>query len=117
MSYSASDLQIDVERQLRALGYEICGDDDDNGWCWTISSFSSTSVRLAFDSAAEATADAVSDLVQRSSELLAAARLAVSRWSEGDLAEAIREMDACARSFPLVATTDPDRTDGPTIVR
>lgn len=112
MSYSASDLQMDTDQQLRELGYETCSDDDDDGWYWTLGSFSSTSVRLAFDCAAEATVDALRDLVQRSSELLAASRLAVSRWSEGDLAEAIRELDACARSFPLVATTDSNRTDG-----
>lgn len=117
MSYSASDLQMDADRQLRALGYEICGDDDDEGWYWTIGSFQSTSAKLAFDSAAEATADAVRDLVQRSGELLAAARLAVSRWSEGDLAEAIRELDVCAKAFPLVAVADGDSTDDPWVDR
>ena len=117
MSYSASDLQMDADRQLRTLGYEICGDDDDGGWYWTIGSFRSTSANLAFDSAAEATADAVRDLVQRGGELLAAARLAVSRWSEGDLAEAIRELDVCVKAFPVVAETDGVGTGDPSVDR
>lgn len=117
MSYSASDLQIDADQQLRALGYEICGDDDDEGWYWTIGSFRSTSVQLAFDSAAEATADAVRDLMQRSGELLAAARLAVSRWSNGDLAEAIRELDVCAKAFSVVTVADGDSADDPSVDR
>ena len=32
MSYSASDLQMDADRQPQTLGYEICGDDDDEDW-------------------------------------------------------------------------------------
>ena len=107
MTYSSSDLQSDIDLKLRDLGYEICGDDDTLGWSWQLGDFSSTSVMLAFETAAEASADALRDLVDRTQELLAAARLVVAEWSAGDLAAAVRELDACARAFD-----DADEVEG-----
>jgi hypothetical protein len=98
-SLTKGDLQVAVEWQLRELGYEICGDDEHTGWYWQLGGHASTSTKLAFDTIDQATADAVEDLVERSQELLEAAKQVLARWETGDLASAVRELDACVQSM------------------
>lgn len=108
MSFSSTDLHSHVDQQLRELGYEICGDDDEVGWYWMLGDYKSTQTKLAFDTQAEASAEAISDLVQRTQELLAASRRVVWQWSTGSLAEAVRELDACAKAFEATVSVPPD---------
>ncbi len=93
------NLQQAAERLLRELGYEICADDDVDGWYWRLGEFDSRGVRLADDSIDQATEDALRDLVARTKELIAAAGQVVDHWDQGDLAEAVRELDACLRAM------------------
>ncbi len=93
------NLQQAIERLLRELGYEICGDDDIDGWYWRLAEFDSRSVRLAEDSMDQAIEDALHDLIARVQELIAAAGQVVERWDHGDLAAAVRELEACLRAM------------------
>jgi hypothetical protein len=102
MTSNRVDLAIEVERQLRLLGYELCGDDD-IGWYWQMGDFKSLTATLAFDTSAEALLAAFGDQVQRTTELLGAARQVVQRWSKGDLAHAVRDLDASAKALNLPA--------------
>ena len=87
-------LQQGIEHALRGLGYEICGDDDNEGWYWRLEDYDSRQTTLAEDRIEDATAAAVLDLVSRTQELMAAASAVVERWDRGDLAEAVRELHA-----------------------
>lgn len=87
-------LQQGIEHALRGLGYEICGDDDNEGWYWRLEDYDSRQTTLAEDRIEDATAAAVLDLVSRTQELMAAACAVVERWDRGDLAEAVRELHA-----------------------
>ena len=59
MSFSASDLQMDADRALQALDYEICGDDD-LGWGYrSPNDAESAATVLNCDTAAQATAEAI----------------------------------------------------------
>ena len=95
-TFHPCELRLDLERQLRALGYEICGDEDQTGWYWSIGSHRSLTGQLPFDTIEEATLDAARDLVERAQELTVAAQAVVSRWERGDLAEAVRELGVAA---------------------
>lgn len=95
-TFHPSRLQQALEVQLRALGYEICGDEDQTGWYWSIGSHRSLTAQLPFDTIEEATLDAARDLVERAQELTVAAQTVVSRWERGDLAEAVRELGVAA---------------------
>lgn len=90
-------VQLSAEVLLRELGYEICGDDEDSGWYWCLGDFNSRSVTPAADTIGEATVSALADLVARSAELRAAARAVIDNWDRGDLAAAVRELDACTK--------------------
>lgn len=97
MSYSASDLQMDVDRLLDRLGLEVTGDDEE-GFTVCRGGKVLTYGRLpVHDTAAEAAAVALEDLVDRIEELMAAAKTVIERWEHGDLAEAVRELDLCVR--------------------
>ena len=89
---SIEPLQVCIERHLRILGYEICGDEDHTGWYWSFGGFTSRTVTLPFDKIDEATSAAVLDLVDRTSELLASAKLVLRNWDSGDLAAAVRDL-------------------------
>lgn len=95
-TFHPSQLQQALELQLRTLGYEICGDEDQTGWYWSIGSHRSLTAQLPFDTIEEATLDAARDLVERAQELAVAAQAVVSRWERGDLAEAVRELAVAA---------------------
>ena len=102
-------LQQAVEHALRDLGYEICGDDDIEGWYWRLEDYDSRQTTLAEDRIEGATAAALQDLVSRTQELVAAASAVVERWDQGDLAEAVRELHAtllAMRSESEGASTD-----------
>lgn len=109
MSMTSTDLCSTVEEHLLILGYKIF-DEPDEGCEWQLGDFCSRSVSLAFDNRQEAVADAVRDLALRSQELLAAARVVVDRWSQGDLAEAVRELDLCVQG--LATPTAESASDG-----
>lgn len=91
MSYSASDLQNDIDNLLDGLGYEIEGDDDDDGWTWRFGGKLQANA-LPFDKAAEATRAAMRDLVGCVDDILGTGRTVVERWEGGDLAAAVREL-------------------------
>ncbi len=91
------ELQPALERLLRNLGYEVCGDDDQTGWYWMVGDHSSRSNQIAFDTIAAATLDAARDLVERTQDLTCAALAVVHRWDKGDLAAAVRDLDVAAR--------------------
>jgi hypothetical protein len=98
MTSNSTDFGVAIERLLRLLGYEICGDDD-LGWHWQLGSFKSLTAELPFDTVEIASAAALADLVSHTSELLDACQQTVARWSHGDLALSIRELDLCVRAF------------------
>ncbi len=91
---SPEPLQQGVERALRDLGYEICGDDDAEGWYWRLEDYDSRQTTLAEDRIEQVTVAALQDLVARTQELMAAATAVVGRWDHGDLAEAVRDLNA-----------------------
>ena len=95
-TFHPSQLRQALELRLRALGYEICGDEDQTGWYWSIGSHRSLTAQLPFNTIEEATLDAARDLVERAQELTIAAQAVVSRWKRGDLAEAVRELGVAA---------------------
>ena len=102
-------LQQAVEQALRDLGYEICGDDDTEGWYWRLEDYDSRQTTLAEDRIEGATSAALQDLVSRTQELMAAASAVVERSDGGDLAEAVRELHAtllAMRSESEGASTD-----------
>jgi hypothetical protein len=100
------ELQQALERLLRNLGYEVCGDDDQTGWYWMVGDHSSRSKQLPFDTIAEATLDAARDLIERTQELTCAALAVIRHWDQGDLAAAVRDLDVAARY--LAHSLDPD---------
>lgn len=106
-TFHPSQLQQALELQLRTLGYEICGDEDQTGWYWSIGSHRSLTAQLPFDTIEEATLDAARDLVERAQELAVAAQAVVSRWERGDLAEAVREL-AVAAGYLTYGDQDPE---------
>lgn len=59
----------------------------------------SRNLAAGLDSDVEARAAAVLDLSDRMADLVAAARLTVDRWSEGDLAEAVRGLESACRQL------------------
>lgn len=97
MSYSASDLQSDIDRLLERLGLEITGDDSDGYTVRRAGRDLSTHRGRVFDNAAEATGIAVEKLIDHVEDLISAAKVVLSRWERGDLAEAVRELDLCVR--------------------
>lgn len=112
-------LQQAVERELRKLGYEICGDDDLDGWYWRLEDYDSRQTSTAEDRIEFATVAALKDLVARTQELLAAATVVVERWDRGDLAEAVRELNAtllAMRSDGASAEADTVAADEPSAV-
>lgn len=114
MSYSSSDLHSDLDGHLAELGFHITGDDDDTGWGYAFgASESAPDLTHGLDTAAEASKEAIGDLVGRVDELRSAARLVVSRWSSGRLDEAVRGLDcACRQLEPesVPGTSSDDRT-------
>lgn len=97
MSYSASDLQNDIDGLLAELGYEICDggqDDADPGdaWTWRFGGGPEHGC-LPFDEATEATHAAMKDLTGCVDDILGTGRTVVERWESGDLAQAVRELD------------------------
>ncbi|TDM05067.1 MAG: hypothetical protein C4K60_20290 [Ideonella sp. MAG2] len=102
MSYSASDLQMDVDRLLDRLGLEVTGDDEE-GFTVCRGGKELTYGRLpVHDTAAEAAAAALEDLIDRVEELMSAAKTVIDRWEDGDLAEAVRELVLCVRTIDEV---------------
>ena len=106
---STQILQVRIEQHLRALGYEICGDEDHTGWYWCFGDFTSRTVTLPLDTIEEATSAAVLDLVDRTSELLASARLVLQNWDSGDLAAAVRDLGISVAALSAVETAAKDR--------
>lgn len=68
---SGLNLPLEVEQRLRQLGYEICGDDDVDGWYWRHGDFDSRRTTLAEDRIELAILAALDDLVGRHEDLLA----------------------------------------------
>lgn len=100
MSYSSCDLHTDLDRQLADLGFHITEDDDDTGWGYAFgASDSAPDLTHGLDSAAEASNEALCDLVGRVDELRSAARLVVERWSKERLDEAVRALDGACRQL------------------
>ncbi|MGM9489625.1 hypothetical protein [Ideonella sp. YS5] len=97
MSYSASDLQNDVDRLLDRLGLEITGDDCDGYTVRHAGRDLTTARGTIFDTAAEATAAALDGLIDLVEDLISASKVVIVRWEHGDLAEAVRELDVCVR--------------------
>lgn len=97
MSYSACDLQSDVDQLLDRLGLEITGDDCDGYTVRRGDVDLRTSRGVWFDTAAEASAAALEGLFDRVEDLMSAAKQVIDRWERGDLAEAVREMEVCVR--------------------
>lgn len=89
---STQPLQVCIERHLRTLGYEICGDDDSTGWYWRFGNFTSRAVTLPLDTIDEATCAALLDLMNRTRDLLASSELVLQHWESGDLAAAVRDL-------------------------
>lgn len=99
MSYSASDLVDDVGSLLGRLGYEVndhnfAGSqaDDLGGWSWTFADAYTSSER--FGEGCQADFGALRDYCERAEEVKKAAARALSRWEQGDLAQAMRELQA-----------------------
>ena len=105
---STQPLQVCIDRHLRALGYEICGDEDSTGWYWCFGDFTSRTTSLPFDTIDEATSAAVLDLVDRTSELLASAKLVLQSWDSGDLAAAVRDLGVSVAALTAVGADDKD---------
>ena len=103
---SVEPLQLVIERHLRTLGYEVCGDEERTGWYWRLGDYDSHRRDSAFDTIVEATADAASDLVDRTVELLADARLVLATWEKGDLAKAIRALAVTVAAMNKGSTED-----------
>ena len=106
MSYSASDLQNDIDQLLEELGYEIEGDDGD-GWTWRFGG-KAHSGPLPFDEATEATRAAMHDLVGCVDDILGTGRTVIERWEHGDLAASVRELAGALKMLDPSA----DRRDG-----
>lgn len=97
MSYSACDLQADVDRLLDRLSIEVTGDDEDGFTIRRGHSTVHTDQGTYFDSAAEACGAGLQGLFDHIEDLLSAAKAVIGRWERGDLAEAVRELDVCVR--------------------
>ena len=115
MTYSSSDLQSHVDELLDELGYQIIGDDGE-GWAWRVGGAEVLSVTglhgPIFDSAAEATAAALQELVGCVDDLRGTGRTVVERWESGDLAEAVRELDgALCMLDPALPASSTDRVN------
>jgi hypothetical protein len=94
MTYSASDLQADLDHALNAAGFWITGDDDDTGWGYAFGvTDSGTDLDQGLDSSAEASQLALVDLLGRVEELQLAARRVSDCWTTGKLAEAVQALD------------------------
>jgi hypothetical protein len=98
MTYSSTDMQDDVDEALLSAGYSIVEDDNDadDGWMY----LDPEGVRgdaATFVCAAAASAAAVGHLVRRLERVrkleLAAANV-IKRWERGDLAQAVRKLQA-----------------------
>lgn len=97
MSYSASDLQADVDRLLDRLGLEVTGDDEEGFTIRRGTSTLHTDHGSFFNTAAEAANAALQGLFNHVEDLVSAAKEVIDRWERGDLAEAVRELDVCVR--------------------
>jgi len=97
MSYSASDLQADVDRLLDRLSLEVTGDDEDGFTIRRGDSTIHTDQGTYFSSAAEASGAALQGLFDHVEDLLSAAKEVIQRWERGDLAEAVRELVVCVQ--------------------
>ncbi len=92
MTYSASDMQNSVDENLQQLGYHVIGSDDE-GWGVVFGTTEDSKPFIdGLDSAAEASALAVQDLVGQAGSLLAAADAVVKGWESGDLAGLVRDL-------------------------
>jgi hypothetical protein len=92
-------LQLEIERILREFDYEICGDEDHEGWYWRLENYDSRQSSHAHDSIELATLSALRDFADRSEELQAAAAVVVDTWEAGDLAGAVRGLELCLRAM------------------
>jgi len=114
MTYSSVDLQAGVEEQLQLLGFNVVGDDE-RGWGYAFGAGSQARALASnLDTAAEATAAALTDLATRVETLRCAASEVVARQGQGDLAAAVRALDRAAGQLdPLHdgGTTSADRSD------
>ena len=97
MRYSASDLQLDVDRLLDRLCLEVTGEDEDGFTVRRGDSVLTTSQGTFFNSAAEASAAALEGLFDHVEDLLSAAKEVINCWEKGDLAAAVRELVVCVR--------------------
>ncbi len=106
MTYSASDMQSGVDANLRQLGYHVIGSDED-GWGVVFGASDDAKPFIeGLDSAAEASALAVQDLVGQAGSLLAAADAVVKGWDSGDLAGLVQELAQAVKVLdPVVQRT------------
>jgi hypothetical protein len=106
MSYSASDLQNDIDRLLERLGLEITGDDSEGFTIKRAGRELALGPGRDFDTGAEAAAVALEGLIDHVEDLISAAKMVIGRWERGDLAEAVRELDLCVR---VIDEGEPDQ--------
>jgi hypothetical protein len=99
MSYSASDLQNDIDRLLERLGLEITGDDGEGFTIKRAGRELALGSGRDFNTGAEAAAVALEGLIDHVEDLISAAKVVIGRWERGDLAEAVRELDLCVRAI------------------
>lgn len=103
MTFSASDMQSDVDANLRQLGYHVVGSDE-GGWGVVFGVTEDSKPFIdGLDSAAEASSLAVQDLVGQAGSLLAAADAVVKGWESGDLAALVRELAQAVKVLDPVA--------------
>jgi hypothetical protein len=95
---SLQSLALQLRKQLEAIGYKFF-DEPDTGWAWEIGEFYSDKVKPTFDSEAETLGDTLRDFAAGHQDLAAAAGQVVTRWGQGDLAEAVRALDRTLRAL------------------
>lgn len=106
MTYSSTDLQVDLHQLLAGLGYHIVGDDE-LGWGYTFGpDDSGRPIRNGLDTSAEAAELALQDLTMCVGDLVGAGGAVVEQWETSHLAEAVRDLATA------VTVLDPSRIRG-----
>lgn len=106
MTYSSTDLQVDLHQLLAGLGYHIVGDDE-RGWGYTFGpDDSGRPIRNGLDTSAEAAELALQDLTMCVGDLVGAGGAVVEQWETSHLAEAVRDLATA------VTVLDPSRIRG-----
>jgi len=112
MTYSACDLQVNLDQLLREAGFWITGDDDETGWGYAFGvSEDGRELARGLDTAAEASEAAVRDLLDRVTALVGAARRVSDCWARGDLAEAVRELEVARIQLEPQAASGTNEAD------